>query len=124
MRYQRISPNLVIKKGIQGTGVFVTKNIKKGKVLFKMKGEILHSPTQTSVQIGKNKHIEDAIGGHVNHSCAPNAKVNRRNKTFISLRDIAKGEEIIFDYNKNEDHLAVPFACKCCGKMIRGRQMS
>jgi len=117
-------PKFILKDGVQGNGIFTTVKIKKGDILFEMSGEIIARPTQTSIQIGKNKHIEDDIGVHVNHHCKPNSKVNRKNRTFISLRDIEPGEEITFDYNQNEDFLAVPFACHCCNRKILGKLAS
>jgi len=122
MKYLRIAPHFVVKMGIQGLGVFATKNFKRGKTLFKLNGEVINHPTRTSIQIVKNKHVENIIGGYVNHSCKPSAKVNRRKKTFVSLRNIDKGDEITFDYNKNEDVLACPFRCRCCGRKIVGRK--
>lgn len=116
------SSRLIFKNGIEGCGVFVTENIKKGQVIFKMKGEIIKHPTRTSVQIGKNEHIEDEIAGRVNHNCHPNAKVNRKTQSFVSLRNIKKGEEITFNYNDNEDLMATPFICHCCNKLIAGKK--
>jgi SET domain-containing protein len=112
----------VLKNGIHGQGVFTTVSFKKGDTLFKLTGESIESPTRTSVQITKTKHIEDPIASHVNHSCTPTAKVSRGTMSFVSLRDIEVGEEITFDYNKNEDSLANPFVCLCCHKEIRGRK--
>lgn len=114
-------PMFMLQQGIQGEGVFTTVKIPKGKTLFEMSGNILDHPTRTSIEIGKNKHIEDDIGIHINHSCTPNAKVNRRKRTFVSLRAIEANEEITFDYNQNETCMAEPFVCKCCNKMIRGK---
>lgn len=122
MKHSLFSSNLIFKKGIQGSGVFCTEDIKKGKVIFKMKGEIIGHPTRTSVQVGKDEHIEDEIAGHVNHHCIPNAKVIRKTRSFVSLRNIRKGEEITFDYNANEDKLAAPFVCKCCNKLVSGKK--
>lgn len=113
---------LVIKNGIEGRGVFATQKINKNTIIFKMHGEFLTSPTQTSVQIGDNMHIEDEIAGLVNHSCHPTARVDRQTQAFISMRDIAEGEEITFDYTMNEDKLAAPFICKCCGEVINGKK--
>lgn len=121
MIYHRFPPRFVVKTSAHGLGVFATKNFRKGQLLFKMHGEISTHPTRTSVQIGKNKHIEDTIAAFVNHSCSPTAKVNKRTKIFVSLRNIKKGDEITFNYNKNEDKLASPFKCSCCGQKIKGR---
>ncbi len=114
-------PHFVLKKGIHGMGVFTTIDIKKGDILFQLTGEILDHPTRTSVEIGKDKHIEDEIGGHINHSCEPNTRVAKKIQSFVSLRNIRQGEEITFDYNENETELAVPFVCECCGKKVLGR---
>ena len=114
-------PLFVVKDGIHGLGVFVCEDIKKDTVLFQLKGPIIQNPTRTSIEIGKNKHIEDPIGAHINHNCTPNTKVQNKTQSFVSLRNIKKGEEITFDYNKNETTMASPFSCHCCGKEIKGR---
>jgi hypothetical protein len=111
----------IIKEGIHGIGVFTTIAFKKGEVLFTMEGPLLDKPTRTSVQVGKNKHIEDITAGCINHSCTPNAIIDQKIQSFISIRDIHVGEEISFDYNQNEDILASPFVCACCGKEIFGK---
>ncbi|HLB42403.1 MAG TPA: SET domain-containing protein [Gammaproteobacteria bacterium] len=122
MKYHFLPPCFVVKNGIHGIGIFTTKNIKKGSVLFEMQGDILNHPTRTSVQIGKMIHIEDDIARRINHNCKPTAKVDRKTRSFISLQDIKKGEEITFNYNDNEDVLACPFVCACCYKKIAGRK--
>jgi hypothetical protein len=71
------APEFALKQGIEGQGVFAMADFKKGEVLFKMKGEISAQPTRTSVQIGEDKHIEDPIASHINHSCKANARVSR-----------------------------------------------
>jgi SET domain-containing protein len=122
MKDHRFPPHFIVKNGIHGLGVFTTEPVKKGQVLFKMKGDILDYPTRTSIQVGKNKHIEDEIGAHINHSCSPSAKVVKKDMMFVSLRDIDVDEEITFDYNKNEDALSNPFYCECCNKAIVGKK--
>lgn len=114
--------HLTEKKGIHGHGIFATRDILKGKVLFALKGKLIDHPTRTSVQVGKNQHSEDSIGSLINHNCSPTAKVYKRNKTLVSTRHIKKGEEITFDYNESEDKLACPFLCECCNKKIVGRK--
>lgn len=109
---------LIIKKGIAGRGVFAAKSFPKNSVIFKLQGIIIDHPTQTSVQIGKDLHIEDEIAGFLNHACTPSAHIDRQMHAVVSLRDINENEEITFDYSSNEDKLAAPFMCRCCGKMI------
>lgn len=121
MKYRRFPPFFIVKNGIHGLGVFLTQDVKKGALLFIMKGDMLDHPTRTSVQVGKHRHIEDVLASYINHSCKPTAKVARRQHAFVSLRDLEKGDEITFDYNKNEDKMASPFVCECCGRKIKGR---
>lgn len=113
--------NLVIKKGIQGQGVFASRRIPTNSIIFIMHGDIITSPTQTSVQVGTNSHIEDKTAGFINHSCKPSAIIHRDTRAFISTRDIEVGDEITFDYTKNEDKMAAPFVCNCCGKFVSGK---
>ena len=113
----------LIKDGINGKGVFAARDINKNTILFKMHGEIISKPTRTSVQIGNDLHIEDELAGLLNHACQPSAKVDRQQQAIISLRDIKEGEEITFDYTQNEDHMAVPFTCECCGNKISGKKV-
>lgn len=115
--------SFLIKDGINGKGVFATRDINKSTILFKMHGEIISKPTRTSVQIGNDLHIEDELAGLLNHSCQPSAKVDRQLQALISMRDIKEGEEITFDYTKNEDHMAAPFVCDCCGNKISGKKV-
>jgi len=114
--------SFTIRVGIQGFGVFALKNFKKGKILFRMRGKTYRTPTRTSVQVDKKRHMEDVIAGHLNHNCHPNAKVYRGLRSFVALRDIHAGEEITFDYNKNEDRLSEPFVCACCQRNILGKK--
>lgn len=124
MKHHFLPPHLVIKAGIHGLGIFTTKDIKKGDVIFTMKGSVLYKPTQTSVQIGRMMHIENPISAHVNHHCEPNSTVDRKKRSFISTKDIKKDEEITFNYNQNEDTLASPFVCACCHISIKGKKFS
>lgn len=120
MKTQTRTPTLIVKEGIHGRGVFATKPIQKNTIIFKMRGPVIDSPTQTSVQVGQDQHVEDAIAGLINHSCHPSARIDRQAQSFVSIRDIEPGDEITFDYTLNEDSMAVPFICECCGRQIRG----
>lgn len=122
MKHYSLPPHFIVKAGIHGIGVFVTKDLKKDEIIFKMSGKIIDHPTRTSVQIDKNLHIEDKLAGHVNHSCAPNAKIDRKKRAFVCIAPIKKGDEITFDYNQNEDTLASPFECLCCHRKIKGKK--
>lgn len=112
-----------IKKGIHGEGVFANIDIKKDEIILIMNGPIIELPTYTSVQLGYRRHIEDNIAAKINHSCFPSTQVLQKSASLISIKDIFQGEEITFNYNKNEDFLARPFICHCCGQKITGKKV-
>lgn len=92
---------------------------KPGTVIRKLIGQEIDAPTRTSIQVKKDKHIEDEFGGFVNHSCNPSAMV--KDGTLIATKYIDIGNEITFDYRQNEDTLASPFLCWECKKIISGK---
>lgn len=123
MIHRSFPPHFVVRTGIQGLGVFALIAFKPGDTLFKMTGELRNSPTRTSVQIGDDLHVEDEIAGFINHSCIPNAKIDKHTHSFVALKEIAKDDEIVFDYNHNEDSMAAPFVCGCCNRKISGKRV-
>ena len=106
-----------MKKNV-GVGLIAERSFKKGDIILELEGEIINSPTRTSIQLSKNKHIEDLYGKYINHNCYPNTKVE--NGIIIATKNIFGGNEITFDYNKNENKLSSPFICTCCNKEIKG----
>ncbi len=106
-----------MKKNV-GIGLIAERSFKKGDTVLKLKGKIINSPTKTSIQLFKNKHIEDLFGKYINHNCYPNTKINK-NKV-VAIKNISSGNEITFNYNENEDKLSNPFICTCCNKKIKG----
>ena len=112
---------IYIKEEKEHKAVFASRDIEKGVVLCDLThGWFVKEPTRTSIQNSEHIHIEHEIGSCINHSCRPSSKVN--SFFVVASRDIKEGEEITFDYNKNEDIIASPFECNCCGKMILGRK--
>lgn len=102
-------------------GLFATKTYKAGEVVLKIEGDVLSTPTRTTIQVAPNQHVDvDSPGKYINHSCQANCIV--RKHELIAAKDIYIGEEITFNYEENEDELAHPFICKDCGKMIEGRK--
>lgn len=96
---------------IGGKGFFATKNIKKGEVIKEITGEVVSRAEinrriaeglereDDPLQIGDNLFIDvDESSYYINHSCNPNAGVQGKNELF-AIKDIAKGEEITFDYS-------------------------
>ena len=100
----------------KGQGVFATRYIKKGKLLFHLDLTLL--PCYTLNEISQNPEISqlgdhsDYMGNgkyvidlsppsHINHSCCPNCVVKMTTiaiKDVFALRNIKEGEELTVDY--------------------------
>ena len=89
-----------------------------GNVMRKLIGNVQDSATKTSIKIGEKRHIEDDFGAYINHSCNPNAII--LDGHILAIKKIFPGEEITFDYIKNEGALAAPFICNKCHHKING----
>jgi uncharacterized protein len=119
------------KSTISGKGLFAGESIKKGEMVFIMKGKILKINSRNKkriialpnpVGIDKDMWIDPAEPYvNLNHSCNPNMGVKGK-VTFIALRKIKKGEEVTFDYSISEDS-SWEMKCNCgsknCRKIIR-----
>ena len=64
----------MIVKEINGMqGLFASQDYKINDLLFTIEGEILDTPTRTSIQISTNQHVNvQAPLAFINHSCFPN----------------------------------------------------
>lgn len=102
---------------VDGKGLFVTSNFKKGDIVFELKGEIFDHPTRESIHIGNNEHIYDDYGIFINHSFEPSVCIQQTN--VVALHDIESGGEITFNYNDSEIKMSNVFYVgdqKVCGK--------
>lgn len=118
-----------------GKGIFARRNIKKGEILFIVKGipkVFIVKNKKDSLQgdrwiaIGKNRWLDPLPNNpwfFINHSCNPNAGI----KGFVTLRamrNIKANEEITIDYSSNEVDSGWSMKCACgykyCRKNIHG----
>ena len=103
---------------IQGQGAFATRPIKKGTRIVEYTGERIDADEadrrydddameshHTFLFVLNDDEIVDAgVGGNearfINHSCAPNceALIESGHIYIYALRDIATGEELVYDY--------------------------
>ncbi len=77
--------------------------------------------------VAPGRLIDGAVGGSgaefINHSCAPNLVVDIADGRvfFVSLREIACGEELLLDYRvRADDSDAPPMPCRCGAASCRG----
>jgi hypothetical protein len=102
------------------------KGYKKGDVVCEIRGyDIVDEVRYTTVQVGKNKHIElNSILVYMNHSCAPNVYLDLEHFLVMAFEDVKAGDELCFFYPCSEWKMAQPFICRCgaknCMKIISG----
>lgn len=90
-----------------GLGVFAVREFKDGERVLIFEGPLLHfseiSDFTHTIQVGEDLFL-GASGGvddFVNHSCDPNCYLRGERGTLelVAFRDIAKGEQLTFDYS-------------------------
>ena len=138
--------NLSVRRSpIHGTGVFAARDLPAGKVLMKYQGRLMTHAQADRLYDGtldtghtflftlNERYILDGnVGGNssrfVNHSCEPNCQAvlvedpygdRKRDRIVIeSLRAIAAGEELTYDYGitlevRHTARLKRIWACRC-----------
>ncbi len=98
-------------------GIYAEQCYKSGEIIRLLSGRMSNIPTQKSIHIGDNMHIEDEIGQYINHSFDPNMRVE--GNKLIAIKDINIYDEITFNYNDTEIEMACPFeddGILVCGK--------
>ncbi|MCH7493002.1 SET domain-containing protein [Patescibacteria group bacterium] len=117
---------------IQGSGVFAKKKIYKGESVGVLGGVVVHKNqikkywqlmTHVGIQIDDSFFIvpttreELEKHGVFNHSCEPNIGFSN-SITFVTIKDIEPGQELVFDYAFCET-LRDSFTCRCGTKTCR-----
>jgi SET domain-containing protein len=130
---------------IQGTGAFALRDIPAGRRLIEYTGERIteaEAARRYDDEETKRHHTflfdlddgfcidakhEGSDARFINHSCAPNCEaIQEESRIFIhSLTAIAKGDELLYDYNYVMDGpldaaTRKLYACKCGAPECRG----
>lgn len=122
---------LDIRDTRHGKGVFVLHPVAPGERILTFRGKPLDfagtlakgDREGDALQIGVDAYLDlDPPGRFVNHSCEPNAGVRDRVQ-LISLRELAAGEEVRFDYSTtmSENHWTMECSCGSsrCRRLVR-----
>ena len=135
---------LVRESGIHGRGVFATAPVAEGEHLMDYRGELIDWDEANAryadggaerghtfyFDLGDGWVIDGGVGGNsarwINHGCAPNvhAVVEGDRVSFVALRDIEVGEELLLDYRLELDEGADEeerswYACRCAAPDCR-----
>jgi uncharacterized protein len=126
---------------IHAAGVFTTAPIRKGARVVEYSGPRLTAEEANrlydgaprtylyGLEDGKTVIDGEGMGAYLNHSCNPNCEIDEiKNRVWIfALRDIAPGEELLWDYNLYDDEDPAPCCCgspKCRGTMYSREWMA
>jgi SET domain-containing protein len=118
---------------MNGKGVFAQRNFEKDEPIIEFRGELLtheqlpdpYDPADDHyLQIGKNLYLgpSGGIDDMFNHSCDPNSGVKFGDKVIlVAIKDIYRGEEILFDYSTTLNDEAWEMDCNCGCRNCRGK---
>jgi hypothetical protein len=143
----KIPPIEVRESAIQGRGVHSSRPIRKGSWIVEYTGErITHAEADLRYDerhmdrhhtflftLDQDTCIDAAVGGNearfINHSCDPNCETVYASAEgeiwIVSMRDIAPGEELTYDYGYTLDDESVEealrrYPCFCRTEKCRG----
>ena len=137
---------VVRRSKIQGRGVYAARDLAEGERIIEYTGKLITSAEadalcddetmrrhHTFLFAVDDEHVVDAsdVGSdarYINHSCEPNCEsVIVRKRIYIhALRDIAAGEELVYDYwyvtdgDYTLEDLQRIYPCRCKAPACRG----
>lgn len=126
---------IVGESAIAGRGLFATRDLKKGEVIFEFHGPVIKysfTPNYRKgphwLNLGKNTWgmpMNKSAWRYINHSCRASAGFRARTK-IIAFRNISKGEEVTIDYSMTEGDRLWRMKCQCgvseCRRIVRSIQ--
>ncbi|KAF9421789.1 hypothetical protein BGZ76_003934 [Entomortierella beljakovae] len=126
--YKPTHPGLfevVYAEGDYNSKLVACRPYAKGEVICKVEGITRGPKRYTSVQVGKEDHIElnsDLV--FMNHSCNPTVNLDTDTMTVVAVVDLKEGDNMTFFYPSSEWDMDQPFPCWCgaelCVKNIQG----
>jgi hypothetical protein len=122
--------------GTKGTGVFATAAIPAGTTVAAYAGYLIDREELRALDDDQRAHalqIDDELflvsgppyepADFVNHSCDPNCGVVG-SVLLVTIREVAAGEELCFDYAMTDSDPYDEFECRCgatvCRSVVRG----
>ena len=98
-----------------GEAVIAIQELAPGTLVFPLTGTLTHLPDTYTIQIGAHTHLlpDGQLWRYLNHSCAPNCRIDFNTWTLVTTRTIQCNEELTFNYLTTEWDMVAPFACQC-----------
>ena len=133
---------IVRSSAIHAAGVFTLEPIKKGVLVVEYTGtRMKHDDADNLCKdrpytylfgVGDGTYVIDGYGMsmYLNHSCAPNCETEEDEDERVwirAVRDIAAGEELVYDYFLYDGEGPAPCTCgaaKCRGTMYSPKELN
>ena len=133
MRQSWLSPLAVTRSaGSKGRGVFALEAIAAGTTVAGFGGHVVsraelhdldHEVQIHALQIDDDLFLASSLpfddADYVNHSCEPNCGIVG-SVLLVTMRDVAAGEELCFDYAMTDSDDYDEFTCSCSTPSCRG----
>jgi len=137
--FSHMNPKIQCRKSKEGTGLFAIRNVKKDELLVGWAGKVVHATDILRMDESERTYIlqidEELFqvpfwkgynepADFVNHSCEPNAGFGNSPISLVAMRNIKRGEEILFDYAMCESIDGLKgneFECTCGATACRGK---
>ncbi len=133
-KYEPGNFTLLVQRSRAGLGLYAGEPIPKGACIIEYVGRVISKEEEYT---SRSKYLFEVTShmtldgkpkwnkaGYINHSCKPNAdpKIYKRRVFIMAIKNIAAGDEILYDYGKEywDDHIK-PYGCRCvsCGVAFR-----
>jgi SET domain len=112
---RRLDTYAVLGASPHGEAVLAVQELAPGTLVFPLTGTLTHIPDTYTIQIGAHTHLlpDGQLWRYLNHSCAPNCRIDFNTWTLVTTRTIQCNEELTFNYLTTEWDMVAPFACQC-----------
>lgn len=107
-----MNPKVILSEGKFGKCLVATVHISKDEEIVSFDGEMYSAEkisdlpkdiADHAIQFSEHQWREStSIARYINHSCNPNCGIKNL-FTLVAMRDIQKGEELLWDYDMTED---------------------
>src|SRR5712691_497204 len=111
----QLDTGAVLGASPHGEAVIAVQELAPGTPVFPLTGPLTNLPDTYTIQIGAHTHLlpDGQLWRYLNHSCAPNCRIDFSTWTLVTTRTIQCSEELTFNYLTTEWDMVAPFACQC-----------
>ena len=109
----------IIEKNDKTKGLFSSEKYVINDKIYKLQGVTYDKPSRTTIEIGKDVHIDDEYGIFMNHSFTPSCMI--KDGYIVALCNINENDELTFNYNSSETSMACPFVDSETNEQVYGQ---